>query len=266
MRNAGRWLDGTTLGRAVQLARAVGRPLGVVDSWRLAKLLTAQDAHGALVSIRPRALNHADIVLRRGTSDVSVAVQTLVNQYHLPPTPIPVEEPQVLWDLGSNVGLTVAHYACIFPHARIVGVEPDHDNAVLAARNIRNWSDRCKIIECAVWPEDGEAEFELQPRNEFAGRIVGTASPNREARRVRTCSLSTLFEREQRIDLVKMDIEGAEREVLRQNTEWAAKVERIVVEVHEPYTPDDCSHDLRRLGFATVVNPKFWVSIVGVRQ
>lgn len=214
--------------------------------------------------IRPRALNRAEILLRRKASDAGVAVQTLVNAYHLPP--VKIEEPRLLWDLGSNVGLTVAHYACVYPGARIVGVEPDHDSVVLAARNTRTWSDRCKIIECAVWPVDGEAKSELSPGSENAGRVVQMCSPTHQARRVRACSLSTLFERDQRIDLVKMDIEGAEREVLRQNTELSAKVRRIVVEVHEPHTPEECIEDLQRLGFTTTVNPKFWVSIVGVRR
>ena len=49
--------------------------------------------------------------------------------------------------------------------------------------------------------------------------------------------------------LVKMDIEGAERDVLRQNTEWAALVRTILVEIHEPYDVSSCCTDLARLGF-----------------
>jgi hypothetical protein len=85
-------------------------------------------------------------------------------------------------------------------------------------------------------------------------------------RRVRACSLSRLLEREEKVDLLQMDIEGAERAVLRRGIEWAGKVQQIVVEVHEPYTVDECQEDLRELGFTPRVNRRFWVSVVGTKR
>ena len=183
---------------------------------------------------------------------------------HVPP--IPVETPEVVWDLGANIGLTVAHYACLYPRARVVGIEPDAANTAVARRNIEAWLERCTIIECAVWYEDGEVGFDLQPGDELAGRVVESRTRSPDQRLVRACSLGTLLADEVRVDLLKMDIEGAERDVLRQNTGWAAKVRRIIVEVHEPYTVDECVEDLRRLGFTATVNPRFWVSIVGTKS
>jgi hypothetical protein len=53
------------------------------------------------------------------------------------------------------------------------------------------------------------------------------------------------------VDYVRMDIAGGERQVLREGKRWAARVRSIKVEVHPPYTVDDCVEDLQQLGFAT---------------
>jgi FkbM family methyltransferase len=249
----------TTIGEAYTVYRSEAKPLGLADSWRLVRLLKATNGSPGLVRIRPRALGGAEIWLRRGTSDAAVAEQTFIAGLHMPPNP--PESPSVVCDLGSNIGLTAAHYACLYPQARIIGVEPDPENAALARRNVAPWRDRCTIVECAVWHEDGEVGFEVRPGDELAGRIAASA----DARRVGACSLATLLQNEPRVDLLKVDIEGAEREVLRRNTEWAAKVRTAIVEVHEPYTVDECIEDLRRLGFEASVNPRFWVSVVGTR-
>jgi FkbM family methyltransferase len=250
-------MEQTTVGRAIRISTSDGKPLGAVDSFRVARLLHG-DGSG-VVRIHPRALRGAEVLLRRGTSDASVAFQTFVQGLHVPP--LELESPHVVWDLGSNIGLTVAHYACLYPGARVVGVEPDPENATLARRNIHWWHERCALVECAVWSEDGDIAFELVPGREFGARIVDAA-----ARHVRACSLTTLLADEVTVDLLKVDIEGAERVVLKHNTEWAEKVRNIIVEVHAPYTPEKCMGDLKGLGFTTSINPNFWVSVVGTKR
>jgi hypothetical protein len=64
---------------------------------------------------------------------------------------------------------------------------------------------------------------------------------------------------------MKMDIEGAEARVLKQNTEWASKVRCIKVECHAPYTTDEAKEDLNRLGFDVVKDNLHWASIIGVK-
>ena len=39
----------------------------------------------------------------------------------------------------------------------------------------------------------------------------------------------------------------------------------MTVEVHAPYTVEDCRHDLRELGFETRVDPRHWACVIGVR-
>jgi hypothetical protein len=74
------------------------------------------------------------------------------------------------------------------------------------------------------------------------------------------------YANDESIDYVKMDIEGAEREVLRSNTEWAERVRCIKVEVHHGYSKDDCIADLQRLGFQAYPDATHFICVVGIRD
>ena len=61
-----------------------------------------------------------------------------------------------------------------------------------------------------------------------------------------------------------MDIEGAERDVLKRNTSWARYVETIYVELHD-YPPQECIDDLRALGFDARPDARHWAAAIGSR-
>jgi hypothetical protein len=67
------------------------------------------------------------------------------------------------------------------------------------------------------------------------------------------------------VDYAKMDIEGAEREVLRSGQSWAPRVRAIKVEIHPPYTAQACEDDLRALGFETQIEHRRCTYVVGTR-
>src|SRR5207302_757852 len=82
-----RWLEQTTIGEAVSIYTSDAKPLGMTDSWRLADLLRNETGNAEFVRLKPHALHGAEILLRRGTSDADVAVQTFVYGLHVPPIP-----------------------------------------------------------------------------------------------------------------------------------------------------------------------------------
>jgi len=51
------------------------------------------------------------------------------------------------------------------------------------------------------------------------------------------------------VDYGKMDVEGAERELLRGDAAWLRCVRSLGIEVHPPYTALECERDLERQGF-----------------
>lgn len=254
------------VGRARELSRL--SPAAVRDRLTFARLDESLRVRRAMTRrgapspdelvIHPRALGGAAVRLRVGTADPAVAWDTFVGRYHLPP-PEAGTELRRIWDLGANIGLTVAHYAALHPLARVTGVELDDRTAARAVANIRPWSDRCSIVVGAVWFEDGEVSFERTLGREHATH-VGAGEVRVGAR-----SLNSLMADDDIVDFVKMDIEGAERQLLTRNTEWAAKVRTMKVELHGDYGCEEAAADLGRLGFTTRRDEHHWAALVAVR-
>ena len=212
---------------------------------RLVELLEAGrfEPHGDPEPIALRALGGDAVEVRAGSADPDVLVGAFHGLYHLPSAELP--SPRLIWDLGANVGLTMRQMATAFPEARIVGVELDPDNVELARRNLAPVAERVELVEGAVWPEPGTLSYGLPDGEAEDSYRVGEAGEG-------TASAITLDDLRDRFgtpDYVKMDIEGAERDVLERNTGWASAIPRIGVEYHAPYTLDDCERDLRSLGF-----------------
>jgi FkbM family methyltransferase len=225
---------------------------------RHAKTQRRSDATGEFV-VHPRALDRRPVRVRRGTADATVVWDTFVGLYHLAPGTVPRDAKRI-WDLGSNIGLTVAHYAVLFPNATITGVELDPTTAARAEEHVRPWADRCSILTGAVWFEDGTVSFGSSRGREHITR-VGEGDDHASA-----FSLNKLLQSDDWVDFVKMDIEGAEADVLQRNVEWTEKVGAIKVETHAPYTRDDCMRDLRNLGFQVALDTSHWASVIAVRD
>jgi FkbM family methyltransferase len=202
------------------------------------------------------------VLLREGTSDAQVLAETFIGLYHLPPPEVP--EPRTILDLGSNIGLTVAHYAVLFPRARILGIELDPESADLARRNVADWSDRCEVITGAAWVRDEEVQFERILGEEFGSHVRERSDKSIS---VPGYGLTGLVERlGGEVDFLKMDIEGGEDEVLVHNTGWAEAVRSIKIEVHHgPTALEECRRHLVDLGFDVRSDERHWAGLVAVR-
>ncbi|MFL5912353.1 MAG: hypothetical protein ACJ768_17495 [Gaiellaceae bacterium] len=163
------------------------------------------------------ALGDVPVLVRPGTDDLQRAHQVFVKEHHLPPPELDPASVRVIWDLGASIGLTAAHFAARFRDARVLALEADPEAAELCRANLAPWGERCEVVEAAITPDT------LLP-------LAGAATT---------------------VDYVRLRVEGTERELLRDAPDWTANVRALKVEVHPPYTPEECSEDLRRLGFAT---------------
>ena len=146
------------------------------------------------------------------------------------------KSPRVIVDLGANVGYTSAVFLSLFPRAFVLAVEPDPDNVEICKRTLAPYGDRVKIIEGAVWHSCGQLALS---RGIFGdGRAwatqVRTASVG-EAASVTAWDMPSLLKMcpHDTIDILKIDIEGSEKELFSQNTaEWLPRARNICIETH----------------------------------
>jgi len=136
-------------------------------------------------------------------------------------------------DLGANIGLfTVLAAKSLVPEGRVVAVEPNPCVAEVLKRNLKeNSLTNVELIEAAAFTEDGEARLQLASHSLGATIIVRDVAAVTLV--VPTISLSTLVNRIGTIDLLKVDIEGAEWSIFldSQPDTWK-DIKRIAMEFH----------------------------------
>lgn len=203
-------------------------------------------------AVRVRQAGGNPLLVRPGTTDHQVLWDTFYHKYHLPP--VKLRPDCTIVDLGANVGYTVAHFAFLYPQARIIAVEMDSDNIKLAIRNTRFFQPRCVLIHAAVWPTNGQVAYEAC--GEWGFHVVGEEadrSSNTKMAPARTLDGILEEYKLETVDYLKMDIEGAEANVLQCSMKWINRVKSMKVEVHPIFNPaatiENCSNLLVSSGF-----------------
>jgi FkbM family methyltransferase len=195
---------------------------------------------GTLHKVKVPDLAHP-ILLRAGTTDISVFIQIFMARelaFELP------YEPSVIIDAGANVGFASIYFANRFPKAKIVALEVDKDNFKLLEINTKDYPN-ITCLRNALW--SGKKQLSIQnPMDEPWAFRVGAAigdDPN-SVWAIGVPDILKQFDYKT-IDLLKIDIEGAEKELFSQGTnEWIHCIGTIAVELHDRIEPG-CTEALR---------------------
>ncbi len=139
----------------------------------------------------------------------------------------------VILDCGANIGYTTLHYKRRYPRARITAFEPDPQFAPLLRRNLaRNGAADVRVVEAAAWTADGTAPWIMEGRD--GSRL---AAPGDGSTSVATVDLASYLT-ETDVDLLKLDVEGAEFALVPHLAGRLARVRSVLVEVHVTGTKD----------------------------
>jgi FkbM family methyltransferase len=136
-------------------------------------------------------------------------------------------------DVGSNVGISVLYFRQRFPAARIVAVEPDPGAFGRLVQNTAGLA-AIELVNAALAESEGQATLYTGGESWAASLVPGPDRKTRQA--VRTTTLEGLT-RElsiDGIDLLKLDIEGAEVPVLL-SARVLDRVRLLVFEYHREY-------------------------------
>jgi FkbM family methyltransferase len=175
------------------------------------------------------------IHLRVGTSDVSLFRDILLNkeyEWELP------KVPGVIVDAGANVGFSSIYYANRYPQAKVVCVEPESSNAMMLRKNMAYYPNSL-VVEAALWSENGPVSLVDPGLGAWGFRTVPGAS------HVQGITVDRLMDQcgIRYIDLLKIDIEGAEAEVFADPSRWLGRVGAIAIEPHDRFRAG-CSRSL----------------------
>jgi FkbM family methyltransferase len=136
------------------------------------------------------------------------------------------DSPYVI-DCGANIGLSVLYLKQLYPQSRIVAFEPDDAIFEVLQRNIEHFGYQDINLHCrAVW--NCETTLNFTGDGADGGRLAKVGEIHNK--KVKTIRLRDVIDR--RVDFLKIDIEGAEKEVLQDCADRLGNVDNLFVEYH----------------------------------
>jgi FkbM family methyltransferase len=138
-------------------------------------------------------------------------------------------------DCGANIGLSVLAFKQQYPNATILAFEPDTKISSMLIENIKSLQlTNVEVVPKAVWTHEGEIHFHEQ------GGLSGSIIEDKNTA-ISTISLPSIRLKDylnRKIDFLKIDIEGAEYEVLKDCKDALFQVDFLFIEYHSMLTSE----------------------------
>ncbi len=172
------------------------------------------------------------VTLRVPSTDVSTYKQVVTRQEYAVEL---AKRPVTIVDAGANIGLASAYFASRYPDARILAVEPEAQNYDLLLKNTAPYPN-IQAVRAALWSESGVIGVVDSGTGAWGFRTEALTDAM-AANSVRAATLDELLDEHDfdHVDLLKVDIEGAEVEVFADTSAWIDRVNVVVAELHERY-------------------------------
>jgi len=141
-------------------------------------------------------------------------------------------------DLGANVGFSSAYFLSVFPKAQVVAVEPDDRNLLVCKVNLSPYGDRAIVVHGAVWSKPCKLRLlrgKYGDGREWATQVHESIEGEGSPTEIEAWDVGRLIDLAGGgpVDLLKVDIEGAEMSVFGNSTgSWLHKVRNICIELH----------------------------------
>lgn len=167
--------------------------------------------------------------------------------------------PATVLDLGANNGFSSLYWQMRFPSAKVYGVEMDQRNFGRCETLFRENKLEPRFVRCAIAPQDGPITYcphaehgrhRLENLCEGDTRFAWKA----ETVTVPGSTLASFLDQHglATVDLLKVDIEGAEQFLFDSIGAWATRVRFMLLEIHHNINPDEARRAVEQAGFENV--------------
>jgi len=177
--------------------------------------------------------------VRPQTTDESTFVHVFLNREYDVELPL---APRLIVDAGANVGYASVWFANRYPESRIIAIEPSPANFQLLRENTVEYP-QVVLQQAGVWPRAcylqvvthgaggeflGEWGFQVQECDQAGSETVPAVTLGQ------ILAGSGL----PAIDLLKLDVEGAEKEIFSASCDdWLPRTNAILIELHDRFRP-----------------------------
>ncbi len=159
------------------------------------------------------------------------------NEYYFEPA---TRKPLII-DCGANIGMSVLYFKKLYPLSRVIAFEANpHAYKLLESNMVENNVENVELHNIALYDKETEISFFVGSN---AGTVTGSIKKDRgglRELRVKTHRLSQFLENLESVDLIKMDVEGAELNILTDliNSSTINKAKEYIIEYHHNMKED----------------------------
>lgn len=142
----------------------------------------------------------------------------------------------LILDAGANIGASVVYFCVIYPHSRVVAIEPESHNCHMLTRNCQglNYS----LLEGGIGSENGTLHLNDPGHSDWGFRLQATGDhPVRVF-----CAdelINSYINNNLHPFIIKIDIEGGEHNLFSSNTRWLSKFPVLIIELHDVLFPGE---------------------------
>jgi len=197
-----------------------------------------KQVEGRLLELRMKSPVTGTISLREVGSDI-LTFDEVIRQQVYKNILSRLEQCETVIDLGANIGLASLYFAARYPPCRLLAVEPNPNSYRILRANLRTLveSGRCHTLQAAVWGnEEALVADPSQPSEHYSAfRMKEAGLEKRGDAATVGLPIQMIIKNSgfTRIDLLKVDIEGAEVELFKGDLSWLQQVKSIAIEFHD---------------------------------
>jgi FkbM family methyltransferase len=173
--------------------------------------------------------------IRGNTSDRLVASQVFYTKDYDISTNF---KPKVIIDCGANIGLASLYFKSKYPESTVIAIEPEINNFNLLVKNMANYSNFTAVNK-GIWSESCHLEI-ISGEDNLPWSFQVKQIEEQTDSSVEAISLLDIIKKYdlKEIDILKIDIQGAEENLFEKNAEkWLPYVKIIIIELHDRFLP-----------------------------
>ena len=206
---------------------------GIRKGMKIARTLFPKNPSKETVSFEVQGYKHP-VYVRLATSDVSSFLENFLHfQFKVPPLP----DAKLIIDAGANAGYASIFFLNNYPTATVIAVEPESSNFEALNKNCSPYPN-FRSIQSAIWKSNTNLKIVDTAVGKTAFRVIETEQSEPGSFKGTTIEKILADSGFSKIDILKMDIEGAEKEVFKENYKnWINKVQVLIIELHDRNVP-----------------------------
>ncbi len=173
------------------------------------------------------------LYLRKDSADYDALWQVFgERQLEIPHRPLQ-DVPQLIVDGGANVGFASIYFATKYPQAQIIAIEPEPGNCTMFRKNCSAYPN-IELIQGGVWSSNESLVIKDRSAGNMSFRLMKAASQGNSSIKGYTLTDILMRSGKQHIDLLKLDIEGAEEQLFSSHcsSNWLDSVKHMIIEPH----------------------------------